>query len=119
MKLNSFKEFRQSQGLDGVVPWLATELAGILRELRTGLPKITFLENFESFEVQDLAIPAASEVRIRNQSRSFVPSRWIVTRKNEGGIYVCEGDQEWNENYLYLKNVHATEAALITVLFLR
>lgn len=121
MKFTAFKEFRAGHELAirEVTKYLAGELAAVLRELRSGLSSLTFSDNFESFEVE-LEIAAASESEVRNQFRGgVIPSRWIAVRKDQYGIYVCDGDTEWTKDYVYLKNTHATQAATLTVVFFR
>lgn len=120
MNFEAFKELKENKVKDiqGVIMYLATELAASLRSLRTGLSKLTFLENFESYEVE-LSIPAASEATIRNQLRDVTPRYWIAVRKNEAGLSVCDGDSEWNQNFVYLKNTHPTDVAVLTVIFFK
>ena len=118
MNFAAFKEFKKTPdtNLKNVIDYLNSELNAIIRELRVGLNKVTFEENFESFE-SVLTIPASTEVAIRNEL-SVIPTKWITVRTNEYGLSVCDGSTPWTLNYLYLKNTAATEAQL-TVLFLK
>lgn len=120
MKFEAFKELKENKVKDikDVILYLATELAASLRSLRSGLGKMTFTENFESFEI-DLIIPAGTEATIRNQFRDIAPRYWIAVRKNEAALSVCDGDLEWTMDFVYLKNTHATDEAVLTVIFFK
>jgi hypothetical protein len=119
MNFAAFKEFKRGivANLEDVTSYLATELSASLRELRTGLLKLRFEENFESFQAE-VTIPTSSEVAI-SHNKGFVPSKYIIVSSDEGGLSVCKGDTEWTRNNVYLKNTSATLTASVTVLFLR
>lgn len=116
MKLLGFRAFTGSTASD-VLRYLSTDLASAMQELRAGLSRLTFAENFETFSV-DLEIAANSEVQVRNRLK-FTPTAWIAVRKNKAGLSVCDGDTAWTQDYLYLKNTHATDQANLTVVFFR
>lgn len=120
MKLNQLKTFQKKAGqtLDDVMDYLAGDLAGGLRDLMTGLKRLSLDENFDSFTAE-LTIAPSSEIVVRNQLRTAVPSQWILTRKNQYGCYVAEGTQGWDQNYVYLKNYHASGTAVVTAKFFR
>lgn len=120
MKFFAFKEFRDEGDPDqkDISKYLATELASVLRELRAGLPRLDFIDNFESFQVS-LSIESGVEIAVRNELKGFMPSRRVIMRSNEAGLSVCDGDTPWDQNYLYLKNVHPTDTAEIQVIFFR
>lgn len=121
MKFSAFKEFRASlaSGLGEVKDYLGGEHASMLSELRAGLRKLTFGDNFETFTVQ-LTISANTEQAIRNEFRDgSVPSGWLAVRRNQYGLSVCDGDSSWDKNFVYLKNTHATQEATLTVIFFR
>lgn len=120
MKFSAFKEYKKTLNVstDYISDWLATELMATIRELRVGLNKLTFEDNFDSFTAV-LEIAPLAEIPIRNEFRDGFPTKWLAVRKNEGGIYVCDGDTPWDVNYLYLKNTSATLTANLTVVFLK
>lgn len=120
MNFEAFKEFKRKADttLEDVVNYLAGELSGTLRGLRAGLQKLKFTENFECFE-ETLTIAAGAEAVIRNQFRDKAPTKWIAVRKNKAGLSVCDGDTAWSNNYVYLKNTHATDPAIVTILFFK
>lgn len=117
---DALKEFTRKDGqtITDVIKYLITELAATLRSLRSTLLKLQFTDNFECFELE-LSIPALTELPIRNLLRDKPVSKWVMVRKNEAALSVCDGDSDWNINYVYLKNTHATDTAEFTVLFFR
>jgi hypothetical protein len=119
MNFAGLKEYRKTLASDlkSVTDYLANELAFTIRELRAGLQKLSFKDNFDSFEAI-LTIPANTEQEIVNQLSS-IPSYFLVLRTNKGGLSVCEGDTLWTLERLYLKNTSATDAASITVRFFK
>jgi hypothetical protein len=119
MNFSALKEFRKNpaSGLSQVVDFLANEMAATIRELRVGLQNLTFADNFDSFE-KTITIPVSTEFEITNELTT-IPKGFLVLKKNEGGIYVCEGDTSWTLERIYLKNTSATAEAVITVRFFK
>lgn len=119
MNFGGLKEYRKSLASDlkSVTDYLANELAFTIRELRAGLQKLSFRDNFDSFEAV-VTIAASTELEIVNQLDS-IPTGFLILRCNKGGLSVCEGDTVWTLERLYLKNTSATDAASITVRFFK
>lgn len=88
----------------------------LVKELRTGLGRLDFLNNFESFEVET-TIAANTEAKLRNQL-SFIPSRVIIV-KQTGNALVTAGDTAWTASYLYMKNHDASNSATVKLLFIK
>lgn len=103
----------------GVLKFLEVDLWSWLRELTVGLMKINFKDNFQSFTVQNIAIPAGTEVSIANQFKNvypgFIPSGRIIIRQ-QGDANIIDGATTWTANSLYLRNPSANDT-VITVLF--
>lgn len=118
MNFAALREFKklQNTGIKDVIDFLSNELTATIRELRVGLTKLSFVDNFESFS-SIVTIPASEEAVIRNELTS-IPSEWIIVRMNEGGLTVCEGDTPWTLENLYLKNTGVVDAQ-ITVRFFK
>jgi hypothetical protein len=118
MIFSALKEFRMDlvKSLDDVKQFFTTEFSATLRELRTGLYKLRFNENFECFVAQ-LTLEAGQELSIPNQLTQ-VPAWWVLLRSNEAGLSVCDGDTEWNTGAVSLKNTSAS-VAQITVAFFK
>lgn len=114
------KAFRQATtaSLEEISRYLSQELASAVRSLNYGLTRLTFGDNFESFE-ESVTIAAGEELAIRNRlPGGAIPSRRLVVRGGNGSQDVTDGDNEWTRNYVYLKNNGASQVTL-TVLFLR
>lgn len=92
------------------------DIKTLLRELGTGLTKLTFEENFQSFESEQ-TIAANTEVAIRNQLDS-VPTEMLIT-KQTGNALITAGDTAWTSNYVYVKNHDASNSATVKVRFFK
>jgi hypothetical protein len=120
MRFTGFKEFRGLVGstLDDVLLYLRNDLKKFLRELQLGLTKLSFADNFESFQVT-VTISAGAELQIRNELlNSAIPTKRIIVKGGSGAQDIVDGDTEWNLNYVYLKNTGASTATA-TVVFLK
>lgn len=85
------------------------------RALSQAVTALTFIDNFKCFEAE-VTIDASSELAIRNEFDDVIPTRYIITN-HVGDGQIRRGDTEWSLPWLYLKNIHASEAATINVLF--
>lgn len=106
---------------NSLVSYVEVELWNWLKQLSTGILTINFKENFQSFLVEGLRIPANTEVSIPNQFRtSFpgnIPSGRIITRQ-QGDANIIDGTQVWTDTHVYLRNPSANDA-VISVLFFK
>lgn len=86
------------------------ELKQLLRHLSSGLRRLTLPDNFEGEEVS-IEIPAGTQVSVRNPL-SFIPTRYIITKKTGNSTISKSGT--WTENFLYFTNYGAddTEASI-------
>jgi len=115
MKFKAFKEFRLS-GNDPISKYLSRDLVSNLRELSLGLERLTFKENFISFEVTELSLPAGTEVAIENPL-TVIPTKRLITRQSGGGA-ITDGVTDWALDFVYLRNEGGTDAT-ISAVFLR
>lgn len=103
------------------IKYIEVDLWSWLKDFATGILKISFKENFQSFLVENLSIPAGTEVSIYNQFRNFypgtIPSGRIITRQ-QGEAVILDGLTEWTANHVYLRNPSANDA-VISVLFFK
>lgn len=107
------------------IKYVEVDLWSWLKDLYTGLLKINFAENFQSFRVDNLLIPAATmsgptEVSIPNAFRNAYPgtiptSRIIVRQKGDANI--IDGVTVWTENHVYLMNPSANDAVISVIFF--
>jgi hypothetical protein len=103
------------------IKYLETDLWSWLRELTVLLTKINFQDNFQSFTVNDVSIPAKTEVRIANQFKNRFPGQIPTGRmiiRQVGDANIIDGDQAWTADNLYLKNPSSNNA-VVSVLFFR
>ena len=104
-----------------VVKYIEIDLWSWLRELSVGLLKIDFEQNFQSFTVENIEIPAGIEVAIPNQFRTAypgnIPSGRVIIRQR-GDANIIDGNTVWNDSHVYLLNPSANNA-VVSVLFFK
>lgn len=104
-----------------VVKYVEIDLWSWLKELSIGLLKINFKDNFQSFIVQNVSIPAGMEVAIPNQFRTaypgYIPTGRIITRQ-QGDANIIDGTTAWTENHVYLRNPSSNDAVISVLFFL-
>lgn len=105
---------------NSVVKYINIDLWSWLKDLYVGLLKIDFQQNFQSFTVTNLNIPAGTEVSIpngfRNSAPGAIPSSRIITRQ-QGNANIIDGDNVWTANQVYLKNPSANDAVISVIFF--
>lgn len=82
-----------------------------------GLSRLTFVENFESFEITE-SLPPMQEVRIENKLKPFIP-RYFNAFDLQGNGVVVRGDTEWNELNLWVKNKSTTSTTTARLVFFK
>jgi hypothetical protein len=106
---------------NSIIQYLEVHLWGWLRDLSTGILKINFTDNFQSFIVQDLLIPANTEISIHNEFSIYypgsIPSGRIITRQI-GDANILDGDTRWTTTHVSLRNPSSNDAT-ITILFFK
>ena len=121
MKFTQFKEFRGTFTSDVsrvIFDYLSNEMPAFLREMALGLNKLSFIDNFNAFKTV-ITIPASSEIQIRNQLRSKeIPTERFIVRGGTGCGNIVDGDTEWTNEFLYLKNTGGS-AVTCTVFFIK
>lgn len=83
-------------------------LKEIAREISIRMRKLTFSDNFESFEV-DLTISASSISTIRNRLTK-TPTRYIIVSNDGDGV--ISKSSPWNQSYISFKNNGSVEATV-------
>lgn len=103
---------------ESLLKYIEIDLWSWLKDLSTGILKINFQQNFQSFTVENLSIAAGEEVSISNQFKNVypgsIPSGRIIVRQ-KGNANIIDGSK-WTESHLYLMNPSANDA-VISVLF--
>jgi hypothetical protein len=90
----------------------------LVRELATGLKRLDFDNNFESFETSDLTIAANTEEKIRNELDPAIPTKMVIVKQTGNGL-VTAGDTAWTSNYVYIKNNDASNSVTVRVIFFK
>lgn len=105
---------------NSISKYIEVDLWSWLKELFTGLFKIEFLQNFQSFTVENLSIPAMMEVSISNQFRTsypgVIPTMRLIVRQT-GDANIIDGDTRWTESHVYLKNPSSNDAVVSVIFF--
>jgi len=105
---------------NAILKYVEVDLWSWLKQLTIGLLKINFKENFQSFIVQNVSIPAGQEIAIANQFRraypGLIPTMRLIVRQ-QGDANIIDGTTGWTESQLYLFNPSANDVT-ITVIFL-
>lgn len=112
MKIPSLKEFAGS--INDIYQYLISEHNGNLQQLVQVLRRLSFEDNFESFEVT-VTIPATSEIAVENKLK-VIPSKRIIVRAKTS--LITDGATEWTKTHLYIQNGEATEQT-VTILFIK
>lgn len=104
----------------GVIKYIDIDLWSWLKDLSIGLLKIDFKQNFQSFRVDNLNIPAGMEVAIPNQFRrtypGIIPSSRIIIRQ-QGDANIIDGVAVWTANQVFLRNPSANDAVISVIFF--
>ena len=93
-----------------------TSLESLIRELTNGLTKLTFGDNFESFETT-VTINAFSVLAIRNELSVIPTRRMIVKQDLEAAI--SDSTTEWTKDFIYLENHNGSNNVTLTIIFMR
>lgn len=100
--------------------YLESDLWTWFKELSIGLLRMDFLDNFESFRVDEVSLPVGTEVAIanglRNRFAGVIPTSKIIVRQTGNGL-VTDG-QPWNQNEVFLIN-NGPDPVVISVIFFK
>ena len=103
-----------------VTKYVEVDLWSWLRELVNGLFTINFKDNFQSFTVSNLKIPAGSQVAINNEfSRTYnglIPSGRLITRQ-QGNAVINDGNEQWNAKQVFLNNPSENDTVVSVIFF--
>ena len=86
-------------------------LERIVKELATGLRALTFGDNFDSFETDELTLASGASTKVRNRL-TIVPTRFIIIwAKGEANIGASDTTgEDWSNEFIYLKNYGSNTA---------
>ncbi len=98
---------------EGVSRYLQGAIYGWFLNLITGLTKLSFGDNFESFTVNNISIAAGETATITNQLK-ITPSARLIIRQS-GNSLVTDGT--WNAQSLQLINNGASDVTVSVIYF--
>lgn len=99
------------------VPSSLHDVGSVLRALSSGLRRLTFSENFDSWETTQ-TIASGAEAKIRNEFRDgHIPTGFLVTF-SRGENSLVAGTTTWTADFVYIKNVGAVSSTA-TIRFFR
>lgn len=102
-----------------VVKFIESDLWTWMKSISIGFLKMNFQDNFQSFTISNLSIPAQTEVSISNQFQGkypgLIPTGRIISRQS-GDANIIDGDTPWTSTIVTLKNPSLNDA-VITVIF--
>jgi hypothetical protein len=105
---------------NSLLKYVEVDLWSWLKDLYTSLFKLEFQQNFQSFTVTNLSIPAGVEVSIPNGFRTSypgnIPSQRIIVRQS-GDANIIDGINKWTQNHVYLLNPSANDAVVSVIFF--
>lgn len=97
-------------------------LKQVVAELLLGLLKLDLVDNFQSWETDDLTIDdqtgTPGDYKIKNELSPTIPTRMIIV-KQTGNALVTAGDTAWTSNFVYIKNNSTTTDAIVRIIFQR
>lgn len=121
ININSLKTPPKITNRNALVKYVEVDLWSWLKDLSTRLLKLNFKDNFQSFTVEKLSIPAGMEVSIPNVFRTSspgnIPSARIITRQQGDGT-IIDGLTEWSDTHVYLRNPSANDIVISVIFFL-
>lgn len=116
-----FKDSPKLGAESSIFYFLTTVFWQWCKDITSGLRRLTFADNFQSFEVANLKIAATTEVTISNGFQGIlpgvIPTKRIIVRQIGDGL-VVDGPTAWNEKSVYLTNTGADEVTITVIFFL-
>lgn len=106
MKIQRPKKFRIGRTAEEIIQYLEVYLANTLSDITTALQRLTFQDNFRSFETE-VTLLAGQELAIQH-NLGVIPSGKLILKST--GYEIVDGDTAWTSEYIYLKNLGAASA---------
>ena len=113
MIFKAFKTFVRGQDVES---YLSASVNSAFRDLLNGLQRLSFTDNFDSFVVEDLTIPASDSAGIINQLTETPRYRMILRATGVDAWKLRDG--EWTRDSLELIN-DSTSEVIVTVLYMK
>ena len=101
--------------------YIEVDLWSWMKQLCVAFSKINFQDNFQSFTVENLLIPAGEEVPIYNgfQGRypGVIPTARLIVRQI-GNANIIDGNTAWTAQSVYLLNPSINDATVTVIFFI-
>lgn len=97
-----------------IYQFLMSEMFTWMKDICTGLIRLDFLENFQSYRVTGLLIAAGDTVNITNPL-PFIPRTRLIVKQTGNGLVT---DGEWTIQVLKLIN-NGADPVTVSVIFFR
>lgn len=96
-----------------IAGYLQNDLWSWMKDISSGLVRLSFLDNFQSLRVDNLVIGASDEARITN-TLPFIPSARIIVRQTGNGLVT---DGVWDIQILRLINNGLVPVTISVIFF--
>jgi hypothetical protein len=85
--------------------------------LSTGLSKLTIGDNIDGQVIENMTIPAGSDINVPHSLKE-IPKYRIILRQTGGGLITDSPNSPWTDTNIYLNNSGGTDA-VATILIVR
>ena len=105
-----------------ILKYIEVDLWAWLKDLSIAILKINFQENFQSFTVENITIPAGQEIAITNAFRNIYPGvipKYRMVVRQKGNAIIVDGPTAWTIDQVFLQNVSGADATNVTVIFFK
>lgn len=100
--------------------YLESDLWSWFVELTTGLRRLDFLDNFQSFRLDDVTLPVGVEVALpnglKNRYRGAIPNTRLIVKQSGNGI-ITDGSSAWTADEVFLRN-EGPDPVVVSVIFI-
>jgi hypothetical protein len=118
MKFSKIRPFK-GRGAEDAVRYLTRDLAKGISDLFAGLSKLSLVDNFDGFLVENVTIAAGTEKAIAIPgSFNGRPTGFQVVRLSGVDMPIVDGDSVWTDSVVYVKNPDSTDA-VATIFFMK
>lgn len=120
MIFSKFREFRlqrfqsANEKVESILNYLGIDLAYNFKDLVTGLRRLSFSNNFETYIITVTVPSGGSDLPIRHPLNKTPQGMLVI--KNNGNYQVVDGTTAWTTNFVFLRNLGSSNAT-ITVCF--
>jgi hypothetical protein len=111
-RFSGFRTLKIAQSVEDIRAYLQNGLALSLKELQAGLNSLSFLDNFQSQQI-DVFLPAGATVGV-SHNLGVIPSIRLIVKAN--GSTIDDSLTPWTETAVYFRNTGATDITATIIL---